>query len=611
MRFNEPDWLWMILFIPFLYAFFWKKDQDSKKKLHLFAHSELWKRLIPDYLPYQRRIKSALFCLGLTGILLSLAGPEYGFHDETLTLSGVDIMLVMDASLSMDATDVPPSRLAKTKHWAKKLINSLGSDRAGIVTFAKSNFIAAPLTTDLAYIRQAIDTTTTHSISAQGQGTDIGAALKTAFLSLKRASENAVSKEKNSQPSHAIILLSDGEDHDSEALKIAAELKENAVKFVVIGVGTKEGGKIPFNDGFKKDKKGKAVVTQFHPEFLQKLASAGNGHYFALEDVAAANASLSQISSDLNLLNKTSKTQRTIRIYDQRFMIPLCFAFFFLLLENFIPARRLKILLFLLFSSIGYSRETQSLKVYLENKKGIEKLQQNQPEEALLNFGTAQAEDPSLEELEFNQGYSYVLSQKWNEAIKKFESSLKSSDPQMQLASRYNLAKSLAERKSFHKAAKEYQKTIAMAKELKNTMFEEMARKNLELLGQEDEKPPSDQNKKDDKDNKDQKEKDDQKDDKDQKDQDGQNNNKDQKDNKDTDKNSDKNDQNKEKQNNGNENDKDEKKDPPQEKPSFQSEKLTKKDAEKVMSELKEKEKALNMKMQNQAAPSSTDSKDW
>jgi Ca-activated chloride channel family protein len=500
MRWQNPDAFWtLVCLIPLSMLLIWAFAKRLQS-LHLFAQKALWKRLLPQYNPLRRAVKLFLILCAFVALLIALARPQFGFRDEEIEMTGLDVMLVLDVSLSMDAQDVIPSRIAKAKHWLKRFVNSLASDRVGLILFAQSSFVDCPLTPDLNYVRARIEAANTGSV--QVQGTNIGNGLKTALFALQKGAEQEIGAQKNL--SHVVLLLSDGEDHDSQALAQAKEFQEKGIKLIVVGIGTPEGGKIPLQDAtgntvFLKDAKGKVVTTKFDKTFLNKLAETAGSQYFDLTE--SGNAALLQITQDLGLLGGSdNKIHKTIRVYNERFQVPVGIGLGLLLFEfaiGLLPLglfRRVfknKKALALFWLSLAVPMNAafatsaqapplqaapeaappppqptraKTIKTYRLNRRGLQELQAQQFEDALQDFGEAQVDDPDVEELDFNQGLAMAGANQHTEAIKKFEKTRESHNPRMQLESQYELGHVYAARKSYNQAVIEYAKALALAK---------------------------------------------------------------------------------------------------------------------------------------------------
>ena len=655
MKFISPIWLWGLLFLPLLYLYVIWDEKQRKGRLDRFVNQSLWSRLIPDIdlLAPIRKLKLWIISLGL--IFLALSRPQFGSHEEVVQIENLDIMVVLDISRSMDVEDIIPSRIKKAKHWIRSLVQKLEGDRVGVISFAGNADLVCPLTTDLEYALSRMDSLS--PLSAKSQGSDLGAGLDAAIQALERGGQTAElpGSETPQVSSSAIILISDGEDHEAGAeqvLKRSEKAFKQGMKLFVLGVGTEKGGPIPIKDesgaslGFKRDAQGQAILSSFHPEMLSSLAKEVGGKYWTM---TSAEGEIQQILNDLGMQNRTERSQKRFTVYEDRYQIPLFLALLLLFLELSIPSRKLPkkiphrlgrrlrrkevvgilIGLALLSEGQAYAQPkaggSTPLDVYLHNQKGMKALEEGKVDEAQKDFGEAQARDPGRPELEFNQGVVQMQKGDVERAIQAFDSAARLSQDRNNLPllgkSLYNLGVAQSKKGDMQGAVDSYLGAIQNAQALHDQKLEAAARKNLQLL--------IDQAKQ-------QQQKDKEKQDKDQKqDQQQQDQNQQQKsqesdqsqENKSPGKKDQKEDQNQSKQGSGDQDkDKDQKQKQGQnpedqeksdgnkdkkKKPSFDSKGMTSEDAERVFSELKAKERDLQERLQKQNAKQQTHAKDW
>jgi Ca-activated chloride channel family protein len=509
-------------------------------------------------------------------------------------------MIVLDVSNSMEVEDVVPSRLQKAKHLIRTLVNRLDGDRVGLVGFAGGAFVACPLTTDLSYLLETVQILTPKSIMSQG--TDIGLGLEGAIKSLERGAQETGPSHVNA-PSRAVILISDGEDHEEQAIKAAQQLKESGTKLYVFGIGTPQGGPVPIRDengsavGFKRDRQGKLVTSRFDPKELRQLAEKGGGQYW---DISDSEKEVTELLQDLGTLNRTDYAERTFLVYEDRFQIPLVIAIILLFLEVSIPVRKVLILAIFLFSPKLYAevslKDPVSIDTYFENKKGLESFQNGDLEEAQKNFGAAQARDPSRPELQFNQGVVQFQKGEVESAVEAFQRSVqeaqKKGDSKILGKSLYNLGAAYAKKNQLKEAAESYASAIQNAIEQKDKKLEEQARKNLELLYQEMQKQ-KEQKKQDEQNKKQEKSKEGNSNPEKQENKEGSGQPK------------------KEKEKDQGQDQSHPDQQQAQKKKQFKSEKMSPEDADRVMDELKNREKELQEKFNRQNGKANNHTKDW
>lgn len=345
ITFVHPGWLWALLFLPVVLFFGLKDIERRRKNLENFASSSLWKIIVPEFDPQALRRKFFVLTGAFAFFVIALARPQYGEKEETVSISGVDILVVLDISTSMQVEDVVPNRLRKAKHALKSLAEQLSGDRVGMVAFAGSSYLASPLTTDVSYFLEMLEVMDPSMISTQG--TDIGSALETAIRALERGAEDLSTGAQNEQvdfASKVVILVSDGEDLEERALKAAASVKEHGAAFYVLGIGTEKGAPIPIRDrqgvllSYKKYN-GEAVVSRFDSSALQKIAAEGGGQFWS---ITPEEAEIDALAKKLSGKEGSEIQERRKVIRQERYQIPLFFGILLLFFELWLPARRMK-----------------------------------------------------------------------------------------------------------------------------------------------------------------------------------------------------------------------------------------------------------------------------
>jgi Ca-activated chloride channel family protein len=329
----------------------------------------------------------------------------------------------------------------------------------------------------------------------KNQGTDISLGLETAFRATERGAEERDVPQGESSATRVMILISDGEDHEEQASSVAAKIKQSGARLYVLGIGTEKGGPIPLKDdlgnrqGFKRERSGEPIVSSFHPDDLMKIAGAANGRYLS---VTADEAEVDELLQDMGALNRADYAEKKYVVYEERYQIPLIIAILLFLIEVSIPVRRIIGTIAILMTLPQYAHALDLSKIgtplgaYLENEKGIQALQEGKASDAQKNFGAAQARAPSLPELEFNQGVSQYVQGDWDEAIQSFTNSAiiarDKNKSELQGKSLYNLGNALTKKGKLEEAVRAYADAIEVEHKLKNAALESSARKNLELV---------------------------------------------------------------------------------------------------------------------------------
>jgi Ca-activated chloride channel family protein len=310
----------------------------QKKKWEKFGDKELVNRLLPEVSYRLKNWKFIMLILAFTSLIISISNPQIGSKLEKVKRIGIDMIIAVDISNSMMAEDIKPNRLASAKRAISKLVDKLEGDRIGIIVFAGKAYTQLPITTDYSAAKMFLSTVSTDFISTQG--TSIAAAIEMGRNTFNNENKRGKNKERNK----AIIIITDGEDHEDGAIEQASKASDEGIMIYTIGMGTQKGAPIPnFRNGrkigYKKDKEGHTIITKFNENLLQSIAKEGNGVY------ARANnnkSGLKHILDEINKLNKTEIETQTFKDYESRFQIFIAIGLFFLLIEIIIEEKKSK-----------------------------------------------------------------------------------------------------------------------------------------------------------------------------------------------------------------------------------------------------------------------------
>ncbi|HEX3857781.1 MAG TPA: VWA domain-containing protein [Verrucomicrobiae bacterium] len=332
MRFEHPNILWLLLVIPPAMAFlFWFANRQKQKLLAQFVSARLLPTLTTGISPARQKLRFAFLILAVAFLIFALARPQYGFDLEEVQQNGLDIVVAIDTSKSMLTTDIAPNRLERAKLAALELMQRAGADRMGLVAFAGDAFLECPLTIDNTAFQQSVQALNVNSIP-QG-GTAIAEAINTALTAFK---------EKGHY--QALVLLTDGEDNDSEtgALAAAQNAAKAGLKIFTIGIGTAAGDLIRVTDAngnsdYVRDEQGNVVKSHLNENLLQQIAGATGGFYLPLR---GADTMDTLYERGLEPLPKSESSEKLIRRYHEQFQWPLAIAILFLLAEMFLPERK-------------------------------------------------------------------------------------------------------------------------------------------------------------------------------------------------------------------------------------------------------------------------------
>ena len=324
-RFAHNEILYLLALVPLLMLIYALAAHRRRRLVAKFGNPELMKGLMPDFSKGRLRLKSSLFILAYIFLVVAAARPQFGSKLREEKAKGVEMMLVVDVSNSMLAEDFEPNRLERTKYAIGKLFEGLKQERVGLIAFAGEPMVQLPITSDYR-MAQSFAKRLSPSLIAE-QGTDIGKALQMAMLSF--SSEN--------EKSRVIVLITDGENHERDAIEIARKAKEQGVRIYTIGIGTPEGAPIQIGGEFIKDEDGEMVVSKLGEQMLQELASITEGAYVRSTKQSIG---LEEIVAGINAMEKSELTTVRYEEYNEQYQYPLAVALVLLFIELFVLSRR-------------------------------------------------------------------------------------------------------------------------------------------------------------------------------------------------------------------------------------------------------------------------------
>lgn len=327
IHFAQAQYLFLIFLIPVFFVIQAVLLRLRRRKIRKFGDEKLVEQLMPSYSKSKVWVRLTLFSIGFFFFAIGLSRPQIGARLKEQEIKGAEIIIAMDVSNSMLAEDYSPNRLDRAKLAVSRLVDKLRDDRIGLVIFAGTSFVQLPVTTDYVSAKMFLNTIDTGSIPIQG--TAMGDAITTCIRSFSQQSDK----------SRAIILITDGENHEDDPVAAAKQAAEMGIKVFTIGVGSPEGKPIPMNGELLKDKDGEIVVSRLDEEVLKEIAQAGNGAY-----VRAGNSEfgLNPIIEDLKKLEDEKYNSIVFEEFDEQFMYFLAIALFFFVLEMLVGDRRSK-----------------------------------------------------------------------------------------------------------------------------------------------------------------------------------------------------------------------------------------------------------------------------
>lgn len=327
IHFAYAQYLLLIFLIPVFFIVQAVLLRIRRNRLRKFGDEKLVSQMMPSYSKSKVWVRLVLFSIGFFFFVIGLSRPQIGARLKEQEIKGAEIIIAIDVSNSMLAEDYSPNRLERAKLAVSRLVDKLRDDRIGLVIFAGTSFVQLPVTTDYVSAKMFLNSIDTGSIPIQG--TALGDAITTCIRSFSAQSDK----------SRAIILITDGENHEDDPVAAAKQAAEMGIKVFTIGVGSPEGKPIPMNGELLKDKDGEIVVSRLDEAVLQEIAAEGNGAY-----VRAGNSEfgLNPIIDDLRKLEDEKYSSVVFEEYDEQFMYFLAIALVFFVLEMLVGDRRSK-----------------------------------------------------------------------------------------------------------------------------------------------------------------------------------------------------------------------------------------------------------------------------
>ena len=326
-RFANPQYLWLLAAVPALVALFWLAMRNRRRRLARFGRPETLGELMPEVSTGRVKFRFVLFCTAVALTALAAARPQLGSKLREEKAQGIEMMLAVDVSNSMLAEDFQPNRLERTKYAIDKLFDGLKQDRVGLVVFAGDAVVQLPITSDYRMAKAFARRISPSMVSVQG--TDIGQALSLATMSFSEKGDNPAGR--------VIVLITDGEGHDSGAIEAAERAAEQGIRIFTIGIGTPEGAPIQIGGEFIKDDKGEMVVSKLGEPLLEKIAQATDGAYIRSTNQSIG---LDEIVRTINNMEKGDLAALRFEEFNEQFQYLIGAALVLLLLEFLLLDRR-------------------------------------------------------------------------------------------------------------------------------------------------------------------------------------------------------------------------------------------------------------------------------
>ena len=514
-RFEDPIYLYLLAVIPLLIVIHWLMHRQQKKRLRRFGDPELVRQLMPDVSRLRPAVKFWLVLTALALLIVLLARPQLGTKISHEKRTGIETIICMDISNSMLAEDVAPSRLDRAKMMVENLVDHFSNDKIGLIVFAGDAFVQLPITSDYVSAKMFLSSISPSMIA--NQGTDIAAAINMATHSFTQ--QEGVGR--------AIIVITDGEDHEGGAQEAATAAKDKGMRTYVLGVGSPNGAPIPTGDGdYLKDNSGQTVMTGLNETMCRQLADAGDGAYIHVENNSNAHELL---DNELDKLAKKEISSTIYSDYDEQFQAVGILVLLLLIIEVCIleikspllrnvslfrrtPKPAATLLLLLLATGVHAQSDRQLV------RQGNRQFRLGNAAEAEVSYRKAVEKNGRNPQANYNLGNALMLQRKDSLAVTQYDKAAKLETNPLRRAQAYHNAGVICQQQQMFSEAIE-----AYKEALRNNPADDETRYNLELCKRQQKQQQQNQQNQDkdkqDKDKQDQQKQDQQKQEQDKKDQ--------------------------------------------------------------------------------------------
>lgn len=473
-RFEDPIYLYALLIIPMIVVLRWLMIHRQKKRMMRFADAELLKQLAPNVSRHRPLVKFWLLMGALALLIVMLARPQMGTKINHEKRTGIETIIAMDISNSMLAEDVTPSRLERAKMMVENLVDHFTNDKIGLIVFAGDAFVQLPITSDYVSAKMFLGNIDPSMIEVQG--TDIAAAIRMAASSFTQ--EQGIGK--------AIIVITDGEDHEGGALEAARDAKEKGFRVFVLGIGSPKGSPIPISgtNDYIKDETGQTVMSALNEDMCKQVAEAGGGAYIHVENNANAQE---QLNAELEKLSKKETSVTIYSDYDEQFPAVAILVLLLLIIEICVLEirnphlqklhlfnRQKSTMIVVLFMLCGVSVFAQNDRDYV--RKGNRHYRAGNYAEAETNYRKAIEKNDRNPQAIYNLGNALLLQRKDSAAVQQYQQAAKLETNAFRRAQAYhNMGTVCQTHKMYGEAIEAYKEA------LRNNPHDNETRYNLEL----------------------------------------------------------------------------------------------------------------------------------
>ncbi len=500
-RFEDPIYLYLLALIPLLALIRFFMVHQQKKRLRKFGDPELVRQLMPNVSRFRPMVKFYLLLGALALLIVVLARPQLGTKISHEKRTGIETIICMDISNSMLAEDVTPSRLDRAKMMVENLVDHFTNDKIGLIVFAGEAFVQLPITSDYVSAKMFLSSINPSMLSTQG--TDIAAAITMASHSFTQ--EENIGK--------AIIVITDGEDHEGGALEAAKEAKERGMNTYVLGVGSPNGAPIPTGTGdYMKDNSGQTVMSALNEDMCRQLADAGSGAYIHVENNSNAQE---QLDNELDKLAKKETSSTIYSDYDEQFQAVAIIVLLLLILEVcileiknpmlknvslFKRSKKVAAVGILLLVAVGMQAQSDRKMI----RQGNKLYRKGNVAEAEVSYRKAVERNERNAQANYNLGNALMGQRKDSLAITQLEKAAKlETNPLRRAQAYHNMGVICQQHRMFGEAIEAYKEA------LRNNPTDNETRYNLALCKRQQQEQQQDQNQQN-KDNKENKDKQDQ-----------------------------------------------------------------------------------------------------
>ena len=486
-RFEEPTYLYLLALLPTLALVRWMLERQQRKRLKLFGDLALLKEMAPEVSRWRPTAKFWMLQAALAMLIVMMARPQMGMRISNDKRTGIETIIAMDISNSMLAQDVEPSRLDRTKMMVENLVDNFSDDKIGLIVFAGDAFVQLPITSDYVSAKMFLSDIDPSLIATQG--TDIATAINMAAGSFTQ--QQGVGK--------AIIVVTDGEDHEGGALEAAKDAKKKGMRVYVLGVGSDKGAPIPLGNGeYMKDNTGNTVMTRLNEEMCRQIAEAGGGAYIHVDNNSNAQQ---QLDNELAKLSKKEMQSTVYSEYDEQFQAFGCIAILLLILEICVFERKNPIakrinlfgkrqhaatlILLLLVSTLSMAQKSD--RNYI--RQGNKSFRAGQFDQSEVAYRKALEKNPRNPQAHYNLGNSLMAQKKDSAAIQSLQKSTETETSKTRKAMAFhNIGVICQQHKMYGEAIEAYKSALRLNPKDDTTRY------NLELCKHQQKKQQQDKN---------------------------------------------------------------------------------------------------------------------